>query len=135
MQLSVGVEVAVQIFMVVIVNGFIAFVDVGVGVDVLMLVGVNQIAVAMFMAVDMSMLVGVLQGNGILDHQNRGGDHDGKTQIELSCGPLAQHQHAKNNAQEGSDGIVGAGFGGSQILLGADVEIDTQSVGYKAQKK
>ena len=35
------------------------------------LMGMNQIPMAMFMRVRVAVLMGVLQGNGVLDHENR----------------------------------------------------------------
>ena len=117
------------------VAAFIGAVDVRVAVDMGMLMGMDLIPVAVFVGVGVAVLVGMLQADGILHHQNRGGDHYGKTQIKLHAGPFPQQGHAEEYAQEGGDGIVGTGFGGTQAGLGLDIEIDAEAVGHKAQQQ
>lgn len=91
--------------------------------------------VPMLMGVNMGMLMGVLQTDGIPDHKNRRNDHDGEAHIELDAGTLVQQEHSKGHTQERCDGIISAGLGGTQILLGSDVEVNTQTVGHEAQQE
>ena len=66
------------IFMAVTMDRLILPVDMGMGVDMGVGVGVNQIPVGMKMGMGVGMVVGVLQGDGILHHQHRGADHNQK---------------------------------------------------------
>ena len=116
-----------------VVDGFIPLMDVGVGMDMFVRMGMYQIAMPVFVGVNMRMLMGVLQADGIFYHQNGCNDHNAEAHIELNTGPLIQKQHSEGYTQEGCDGIVGAGLGSAQILLGFDVEIDAEAVGYEAK--
>ena len=107
----------VGFFIGMVVGGLILAMDVGMAVAVLVGMGVYQISMPVLMGVGMGVLVGVLQTNGILDQQNSGGDHDGESHIELNAGSLVQQQDTEDDTQEGSDGVIGTGFGGTQILL------------------
>ena len=81
---------AILLFVGMVVNRFILFVDMGVGVQMFVRMRMDQIAVPVFVGVYMRMLMGVLQADGVLDHQNRGNNHNGQTHIELDAGPLIQ---------------------------------------------
>ena len=72
-------DVAVSVVML----RFVFSVNMCVGVDMFMLVGMQQLTVAVDMGVDVGMLMNMLQSNGIFDHQYRGDDHDNKANIEL----------------------------------------------------
>ena len=96
---------------------------VGMGMGVTVLVGVGML-VGMghaVMGVLMGMLVGmgmfvfmvVLQMNGVFHHQNRRDDHDGKSHKKLYAYRFAGQEETESHAQEGGDGIVGAGLGGT----------------------
>ena len=65
---GMGVVVVFDDSVLVVVGGFIGTVDMVVGVDVGVLMGVELIAVAVLMAMGMGVLVGVLEGNGVEDH-------------------------------------------------------------------
>lgn len=52
-----------------VVSGFIRTMDMGVSVNVLMLMRMHQITMLMRMVMDMGMRMGVLQSNRVLDHQ------------------------------------------------------------------
>ena len=106
------------------VGRFILPVDMTMGMGVFMFMGVNQIAVAVFVTVDMGMIMGVLEGNGILHHQHCCGGHDDKANPELHTGPLPQQERTKHHAQKRGDGIVGACFGSTQIFLRLDIKIN-----------
>jgi len=93
-------------FMSMVMDGFIGFMDVLMTVDM----GVYQLAVAMRMVMAVGVLVGVLQANGVPNHQNCGGDHHGKAEIELQGRLFSQQQHTEQNAAEGRNGIISAGF-------------------------
>ena len=107
-----------------VMDGFIPLMDVGVGVAMLMDMGVYRIAVLVFVIVNMGMFMGVLQADGIFHHQNRCDDHNDQPHIELDTGSLVQQQDTEGNTQEGCDGVIGTGLGGTQILLGLDVKVD-----------
>ena len=109
--------------------------NMGVGVDVVVFVGVGHTIVAMFMGVAVGMLMGVLQGNGIPCQQHRGDDHNDKTNEEPQSQSFTRQEQTENYPQKRGDGVVGTGLGGTKILLGLDVEIDAQAVGHKAQQK
>ena len=49
--------------------------DMGMGMSVGMLMAMRKCSMQMFMGMGMFMLMGVLQGNGIPDGQNRTGNH------------------------------------------------------------
>lgn len=100
-----------------IVNGFITLMDVRVSVAMLMDMGVYQIAVPVFVGVSMVMFMGMLKTDGIFHHQSSCNNHDGKSHIELDAESLVQQQDTEDHTQEGSDGVIGTGFGGTQILL------------------
>ena len=76
----------------------------GMCMNMLMSMGVNQTAVAVRMGMDMRMLVGMLQADGIADHENRRGDHDAEAEIGLYAGPLVQQEHAESDAAERGEG-------------------------------
>ena len=96
-------------------------------------VGVNQIPVGMKMGMGVGMVVGVLQGDGVLHHQHRGADHNQKTNIEGKIRLLPEQHHAEQHPKEGGKGIVGAGFGSPQLLLGLNVKVDAKAIGHKPQ--
>ena len=116
-----------------VMDGFIPLMDVRVSVTMFMDMAMHQIAVPMLVGMHMGMLMGVLQADGIFYHQNSCNDHNGEAHIELNTGPLIQKQHSEGYTQKGCDGIIGAGLGSAQILLGFDVEIDAEAVGYEAK--
>lgn len=128
-----GMVVSLDVLMGMAVGCFILTVDVGMGMGMGMLMGMDQVAMTMFMGVNMGVRMDMLQGNGILHHQHRRSDHNDKTDVKLRAGPLPQQKHPEGHPQKGRDGIVGAGFGRPQILLGLDVEIDAQTIGHKSQ--
>ena len=78
-------------------EGFILTVDVGVGVEMHMAMGMYQITMPVFVGVHMRMLMGVLKADGIFHHQNGCNDHNGESHIELNTGPLIQKQHSEGN--------------------------------------
>ena len=119
----------------VVMDGFIPLMDVGMGVAMLMDMGVCHIAVPVFMIVNVGMFMGVLQADGVFHHQNSCNNHDGESHIELDAGSLVQQQDTEDDTQEGSDGVIGTGLGGTQILLGFDVKVDAEAVGYKTQQE
>ena len=127
--------VSPNLFVVMAMGSFVLAMDVGMGVGVFMDVAVGQVPVAVFMAVDMGMHMGVLQGDGVLHHQHRGNRHNSQAPVELNARPLSQQEHTEGHPQEGGNGVVGAGFGGPQVLLGLDVEIDAEPISHKAQQQ
>ena len=62
-----------------VVDGFIPLMDMGMGVAMLMDMGMHQITMPVFVGVNMSVFMGVLQADGILDHENGCNDHNGET--------------------------------------------------------
>ena len=84
--------------------------------------GVYQIAVPVFVIVNMGMFMGVLQADGVFHHQNSCNNHDGEPRIELDTRALIQQQDTEDHTQKGSDGVISTGLGGTQILLGFDVK-------------
>ena len=84
------------------VGRFILAMDMGVRMGVGMFMGVHQLPMAVLMAVDMGMLMRMLQHNGVLYHQDRGGGHDGKAEIELEARPLSQQDHAERHPKNGA---------------------------------
>ena len=119
----------------VVVVGFVSGMDMGMGVDMLVGMGMDQLAMAVDMGVGMGMFVGMLQPDGVLDHQNRGSDHDDQPHIKLDTGLLVQQEHTERHTQKWCDGIIGAGFGSTKILLGLDVEIDAKAISHEAQQQ
>ena len=79
-----------------VMGGFILTVDVGMGVAMFMDMGVYQIPVPVLVGMHMGMFMGMLQGDGILDHQNRCEDHDDEAHIEPDTGTLIQQQNEVN---------------------------------------
>ena len=118
-----------------VMDRFIPLMDVGMGVAMRMDMGVYQIAVPVFVIVNVGMFMGVLQSDGVFYHQNRGNNHDGEPHIELNTGPLIQKQHSEGYTQKRCDGVPGTGLCSTQILLGFDVEVDAEAVGYETQQK
>ena len=118
-----------------IVDGFIPLMDVRVRVAMPMDMGVYQIAVPVFVIVNVGMFMGMLQADGVFYHQNSCNNHDGESHIELDAGTLVQQQDTEDDTQEGSDGVIGTGLGSTQILLGFDVEVDAEAIGHKTQQK
>ena len=98
-----------------------------------MLMGVDSISMTVFVEMGMIMLMGVLQFDGVFNHKICADNHYSQGNIELDCGPFAQNQHTKSNTQKRSYGIVGACLGCTQIFLGHNIEIDTQTIGNKAK--
>jgi len=115
------------------VGDFILTVDMGMAVDMTVLVGMDQASVGVFVGVAMAMLVGVLQGNGILYHQHCCPDHNSKSNIKLDTRSFPEKQHAKQNPKEGCNRIIRTGFRRTQIFLCLDVEIDAETIRNKAQ--
>ena len=50
-----------------------------------MLMSMDKGAMGVGVGVDMGVRMGMLQGNGIPDHQHCGGDHDGEADIAEAC--------------------------------------------------
>ncbi len=119
--------------MIMVVIVAVATVGVCMTVDMAMLVGVGQVAMAMGVGVDMMVLMGVLQGNGVLDHQHSCCDHNDQSEIKLESGPLLQQKDTEEHTKKGRDGIVCAGLGCTKILLCLDIEIDAQTVCHKSK--
>ena len=97
-----------------------------VGVKMLMLVGVHQIAVGVLVGVNMAVSVDVPEHGGVPAEQRHRRGHHRQRQIEAETGPLAQRQHAKQDTQERRQRVVGAGFCRAQLLLGQNVEADAK---------
>ena len=114
---------------------FILAVDVGMSVAMLMGMGVYQTAMPVLVGVSMGMFMGVLRADGVFHHQDSCDNHNDEAHIELDAGTLIQQQDAEDHTQEGGDGVIGAGVGGAQILLGFDVKVDTQTVSNETQQK
>ena len=112
-----------------VVGGFVGAVDMGMGVQMGMLMGVDGADVAVFVGMGVGMLVGVLEGDGVEDHQRRGRDHHSQAQEKPQIRPLSQKHHAEEDPQEGGDGVISAGLCRAQVLRGLDVEIDAHAVG------
>ena len=84
------------------VGAFVFAVGVGMAVNMLVFMGVNQFSVLMFMGMDMVMLVSMLQGDGVFYHQHGSCDHDCQTNIELHAGSLVEQEDAEQHTQERS---------------------------------
>jgi len=70
---------------------------------------------------------------GVQHRQQGAGDHDGQAQ-EIAAGQLfMQEQEGQQGAQKRRQRIEGAGPGGADAVLGADIGEDAQAVGGKAQ--
>ena len=120
-----------HLLMLMVVIGAVLTVDVHMGVGMCVLVGVGHAVMAVSMGMLVDVLMVMLQGDGVFDHQHRGYDHNRQARKELNAHPLSRQKEAEGHPQEGGDGIVGAGFGGTQILLRLDIKIDTQAVCHK----
>ena len=77
---------------------FILTMDMGVRVDMVMGVTVNQISMPMSVIMVVGMLVGVLQGDGVPNHEYGCDGHNGKTAIELHTGANTGEEKAESNA-------------------------------------
>ena len=110
-------------------------VDMSVGMGMGMLMNMFHTAVTVGVGMDVIVLVGVLQGNAVSDHEPCSCRHDGKPQIEGEGRAFPQNQHTEGHTEKGRDGVVGAGFRRAQLLLGHDVKIDAQTVSDKAEKQ
>jgi len=119
----------------VVMEDFILTVDVRMGVAMRMDMGVYQISMTVLVGMHMGMFMGMLQANGVFHHQNSCNNHDGEAHIKLNAGALVQQQDTEDHTQERRDGVVGTGFGGTQILLGFDVKVDAKAIGYETQQK
>ena len=117
------------------VRGLVLSMNMGVGVDMLVRVGMHQVTMLMRVVVDVGMLVDVLQSNCVLYHQHGGNYQNAKANVELHGRPLSKYQHTECHTKERRNGIIGAGFGCTQILLGFNIEVDTQTVCHKTQQK
>ena len=69
---------------------FFIAVDVGVRMDMGVLMRMGQRTMTVRMGMGMGMCMGVLERNGIFDHQYRRSDHDGKADMELEAGAFTQ---------------------------------------------
>ena len=114
---------------------FFTAVDMSVGVQMGMLMGMGLLSMTMGVGVGMRMLVGMLEGNGIFDHQNRRDDHNSKTEIKLESRTFTQHKKTEKHTEEGCNGIISTGLRRTQIFLGLDVKIDAQAISNKTQKQ
>jgi hypothetical protein len=99
--LCVVVNMGDVVTMVMAVSVFVLAVDVIVGMDMGVFVGVDNAVMAVGMGVLMDVLMVMLQGNGILDHQHGGDHHDGESGKELKTGLFGEQQEAEGNTQEG----------------------------------
>ena len=98
----VGMVVALDGCVGVAVGGLVLTVDMGVGMNMAVGMGVDQVAMAMFKVVGVAVGMGVLQADGILHHQHRCGDHNGQAPIEPDTGPLPQQGHAEGHPRKGA---------------------------------
>ena len=80
-----------QVTVIMTMGGLILCMDMGMAMDMRMLMGMTQLTMGMLMCVNVRMLVSMLQGDGILNHKNRGDNHDPKTDIETYIRYLAKH--------------------------------------------
>ena len=102
------------------VSGFILTVDMG--MDMAVLVGVDQIAVGVFVAVRMAMFMGVLQGNGFFYYQHCCTNHNRQSQEKLKAWPFPQKKHPKEHPEKRCNRIIGTGFCRTQYQQGAGME-------------
>ena len=103
--------VTFQLFVGMGVIGFLLTVNMGVGMTVAVGMGMNEIPMGVGMGMNVGVLMGMLEGNRVLDEKGSGGKHDGKAKPEWKSGPFPQKKHTQRSTQEWGDGIVGAGFG------------------------
>ena len=106
------------------VDRFLFAMGMGMAVDVLMFVGVNQFSMAMLMRVNMVVPVGMLQGDGVLHQQYRCAGHNHQSHIKLYTRPLPKQKDTKKHAQKRCDRIVCTCFGSAKFFLRLDIEID-----------
>ena len=119
-------------FMLVIIS--VLAMNMDMGVCVRMLMGMDNTAMAVFVGMDMVMLMGVLQFDGVFNHKICADNHRNQGNIELKCRSFSQNQHTKCHTKERRNGVVGTGFGCAQVLLRHDIEIDAQAIGNKAKQ-
>ncbi len=105
------------------VGSFVLFMDMRMGVNMLMLMRVHQLPMPVLVGMDVDVLMGMLQTDGILHHQHGCRDHNHKANIKLRPRPLAQQKHAKGSTQEWGYGIVGAGFRRPQFFLRLNIKM------------
>ena len=76
------VVVSIQGMMGMAVGRLVLTVDVGMAMGMAMLMGMDQISVGVFVGVAVTVLVGMLQRNGVFHHQHRCPDHNRKSKVE-----------------------------------------------------
>ena len=69
--------------------------NMGMVVNMFVFMGMYHFTMLVLMGVDVAMLMGMLQSDGILDHKHRGCNHNRKSNIELYSGALPKKHHTK----------------------------------------
>ena len=122
-------------FMIMLMIFVVLTMNMDVGMSVCMLMGMDSVSMAMLVGMRVIMLMGVLQFDGVLNHKISTDNHHNQGNIELDCRSFAQNQHTKCHTKERGNGVVGACFGCSQILLCHDIEIDAQAICNKTKQQ
>ena len=122
-------------FMIMLVVIAVLTMNMDMGMDMRMFVGMDSIAMTMLVSMGVGMFMGVLQFNGVFDHEVSADDHHSQGNIELDCRSFAQKQQTEYHPEERGNGVVSARLCCSQFLLRHDVKIDAQAIGHKTQKQ
>ena len=93
-------------FVIMLVVVAILAVSMDMGMDVRVFVGMDSITMPVLVGVGVHVFMGVLQRNGVLDHEITADDHNCQRNIELDCRPFTQKQYAKCHAKEWRNGFV-----------------------------
>ena len=71
--------------------------DMDMRMGVRMLMGMDSIAMCVFVGMGMVVLMGVLQFDGVFNHKISADNHHNQGDIELNCRPFTQNQYTKSN--------------------------------------
>ena len=83
--------------MIMLVIAAVLAVNMDMCMGVMMLMGMDSIAMAMLVGMGMVMLMGVLQFDGVFNHKICADHHNYQGNIELDCRSFSQNQHTKGN--------------------------------------
>ena len=86
-----------QLRMLMTMRVLIPAMDVGMAVGMAVRVCMNEDAVTMGVIVLVGMYMGMLQGNGISNHQYCGADHDRQTKVKPDAGNLAPKEYSEQD--------------------------------------
>ena len=113
-----------NIFVSMSMSPFTFCMNMGMGMNMFVLMCMYQITMTMLMCMYVYMLVGVLQFNGVFDHQNSSDDHNHKANIKLNTRSLIQQKNSKENPQKWCNRLICTGLCSTQIFLCFNIEVN-----------